>query len=56
MRKRPIEQKFRLSPEEYNLLQSKLAEAGMNRNAFLVHLITGAAIYPREELIRLNLE
>lgn len=56
MRKRPIELKFRLSYDEYNLLQSKLKEAGMNRNSFLVHLITGAQIFPRDQLIALNLE
>lgn len=56
MRKRPIEVKFRLSPEEYALLQRNLAEAGMNRNTYLVNLITGATIYPKDQLIRLNLE
>ena len=56
MRKRPIEVKFRLSPEEFALLQKNTAEAGMNRNAYLVHLITGATIYPKDQLIRLNLE
>lgn len=56
MRKRPIEVKFRLSPEEYALLQRNLAQAGMNRNTYLVHLITGATIYPKDQLIRLNLE
>ena len=55
-RKRPIELKFRLSEEEYKLLQKKLAEAGMNRNAFLVCLITGATIFPKDEMIRLNME
>lgn len=56
MRKRPIELKFRLSADEYDLLQSKLTEAGMNRNAYLVRLITGATIFPKEQLIQLNLE
>ena len=55
-RLRPIELKFRLSADEYALLQSKLAEAGMNRNAFLVRLIIGAAIFPRDQLLQLNLE
>lgn len=55
-RKRPIELKFRLSQEEYNLLQQKLAECGSNRNAFLVRLISDATIYPKEELMKLNLE
>ncbi|MBQ2943778.1 MAG: hypothetical protein IJD93_03725 [Ruminococcus sp.] len=56
MRKRPIEVKFRLSQEEYEILQRKLVEAGTNRNAFLVKLILGAQIYPREQLIELNLQ
>ena len=56
MRKRHVELKFRLSPDEYDLLQHKLAEAGMNRNAYLVRLITGATIFPRDQLIQLNLE
>ena len=55
-RKRPIELKFRLSEEEYKLLQAKLAGAGMNRNAFLVRLISDATIFPKEELIRMNME
>ena len=55
-RLRPIELKFRLSPDEYDLLQHKLAEAGMNRNTYLVRLITGATIFPRDQLIQLNLE
>ena len=56
MRKRPLEVKFRLSQEEYELLQKQLTTAGMNRNAYLVRLITGATIFPRDQLIRLNLE
>lgn len=56
MRKRPIELKFRLSEDEYALLQKNLAEAGMNRNAYLVRLITGAQLYPKDQLIQLNLE
>ena len=56
MRKRPIELKFRLSEEEYQLLQRKLAAAGMSRNAFLVQLISGAEIYPRDMLLRLCIE
>ena len=55
-RKRPIELKFRLSEEEYETLQRKLAEAGMNRNAFLVRLISGATIFPKDQLIQMNLE
>ena len=51
-RLRPIELKFRLSPDEYDLLQHKLAEAGMNRNSYLVRLITGATIFPRDQLIQ----
>jgi hypothetical protein len=56
MRKRPIEVKFRLSEEEYQMLQRKLADAGVNRNAFLVQLITGAEIYPRDMLLKLCIE
>ena len=55
-RKRPIELKFRLSEEEYRMLQQKLVGAGINRNAFLVRLISDATIYPKEELIRMNME
>ena len=55
-RKRPIELKFRLSEEEYNALQKKLSGARMNRNAFLVRLISDATIFPKEELIRMNME
>lgn len=55
-RRRPIELKFRLSADEYDLLQSKLAESGMNRNAYLVRLISGATIFPKEQLIQMNLE
>ena len=55
-RKRPIELKFRLSQDEYELMQRNLAEAGMNRNAYLIRLITGATIYPKDQLIQLNLE
>lgn len=56
MRKRPIEVKVRLSESEFKQLQVKVAEAGMNRNSFLVHLITGAEIYPRDMLMQLCLE
>ena len=52
-RKRPIEVKFRLSEEEYELLQQRLLDAGMNRNAFLVQLISGVEIYPREMMMEL---
>lgn len=55
-RKRPIELKFRLSEEEYKVLQQKLAAAGISRNAFLVRLISDATIFPKEELIRMNME
>lgn len=54
MRKRNKELKFRLSQEEYDALQSKLQEAGMNRNNYLVRLISGAQIYPKEQLRELN--
>ena len=55
-RKRPIECKFRLSQEEYEMLQKKTAEAGMNRNAYLVRLISDATIYPKDQLIQMNME
>lgn len=55
-RKRPIELKFRLSEEEYNTLQLKLADSGLSRNAFLVRLISDATIFPKEEMIRMNME
>jgi hypothetical protein len=55
-RKRPIELKFRLSQDEYALLQKNLAEAGMTRNAYLIRLVTGATIFPKAQLIQLNLE
>lgn len=56
MRKRPIELKFRLSQGECELLHSRLKEANMSRNAFLVRLISGATIYPKDQLVLLNLE
>lgn len=56
MRKRPIELKFRLSREEYALLQAQLQETGMSRNTYLVRLLSGAAIFPKDQLIRMNLE
>ena len=56
MRKRPIEVKFRLSQAEYELMQRKLAESGMSRNAFLIRLISDAQIYPRDLLMELCLE
>lgn len=55
-RKRPIEVKFRLSEEEYKLLQQRLVEACMNRNTFLVQLISGVQIYPRDRLMELNIQ
>lgn len=56
MRKRPIEVKVRLSESEFKQLQAKIAEAGMNRNSFLVQLITDAEIYPRDMLMKLCVE
>lgn len=55
-RRRPIELKFRLSQDEYELLQRNLAATGMNRNAYLVRLISDATIYPKDQLIQLNLQ
>lgn len=54
MRKRPIELKFRLSQAEYDLLNLQLREAGMSRNGYLVRLISGATIFPGEQLQELN--
>ena len=48
MRKRPIEVKFRLTEAEYESLQQKVSAAGMNRNAFLVQMISEVEIYPRD--------
>lgn len=57
MRKRPHELKFRLSDSEFAILQKGMVDAGFtNRNAYLVRLITGAQIYPKDQLIQLNLE
>ena len=56
MRKRPIECKFRLSQDEYDLLQEKLQDADMSRNAYLVRLISGATIFPKEPLKELVLQ
>ena len=55
-RKRPIELKFRLSRDEYDLLQDKLKKADMNRNAYLVKLLGEATLFPREPLLLLNAE
>ncbi len=55
-RKRPIELKFRLSQDEYEMLQTKLSETGMSRNAYLVRLISGATVFPTDQLIQMNLE
>ena len=53
-RKRPVELKFRLSETEAKLLQDKVKEAGTNRNAYLVRLISDSRIYPKEQLRELN--
>lgn len=55
-RKRPIEVKFRLSQDEYEMLRTKLSETGMSRNAYLVRLISGATVFPKDQLIQMNLE
>ena len=55
-RKRPIELKFRLSLEEYELLQVKLAEAGIDRNNYLVRLIKSSTIFPSDQMKMLNLQ
>ncbi len=56
MRKRPIELKFRLSQDEHRMLLVKLQEANMSRNAFLVRLISDVQVYPKDQLVLLNLE
>ena len=55
-RKRPIEYKFRLSQEEAKVLLSKLAEAGIDRNNYLVKLIKDSRIYPKDQLKMLNVQ
>ena len=37
-------------------MQQKLAEAGMNRNAFIVKLIREIPVQPRDQLMELNLQ
>lgn len=56
MRKRPIEIKFRVSEQEKELIEKHLNETGLNRNAYLVQLITNAAIFPKSELQQINLQ
>ena len=55
-RKRPIEYKFRLSQDEAKKLQTKLTEAGIDRNNYLVKLIMDSKIYPRDQMKMLNLQ
>ena len=56
MRKRPIEIKFRVSEQEKELIEKHLNETGLNRNEYLVRLITNAAIIPKSELQEINLQ
>ena len=56
MRKRPIEIKFRVSPEELKILQKQLQFTGMNRNEYLVRLITNVPVLPIAELAMINKE
>ena len=56
MRKRPIEIKFRVSEQEKELIEKHLNETGLNRNEYLVQLITNAAILPKSELQEINLQ
>lgn len=56
MRKRPIEIKFRVSEQEKERIEKHLSETGLNRNEFLVQLITNAAIFPKSELQQINLQ
>ena len=55
-RKRPIEIKFRVSEQEKELIEKHLNETGLNRNEYLVRLITNAAIIPKSELQEINLQ
>lgn len=56
MRKRPIEIKFRVSEQEKEMIEKHLQESGLNRNAYLVQLISNAAIFPKSELQEINLQ
>lgn len=56
MRKRPIEIKFRVSEQELEMLQKQIKDNGMNRNEYLVRLISNAPILPKEELKKINQE
>ena len=55
-RKRPIECKFRLSQNEFDLLQKQLKQTQMSRNTYLVRLISGATIFPKAQLQELSLQ
>lgn len=56
MRKRPIEIKFRLSQQEFAVLQEQLKSTGLSRNMYLVRLISNVPILPQNQLEQLNEE
>ena len=56
MRKRPIEIKFRVSEQELAMLKQQLKDNGMNRNEYIVKLISNAPVLPKEELKQMNQE
>lgn len=55
MRKRPIEIKFRVSEQELAVLNNRLAESGLSRNDYLIKLILNNTVFPKQELIKMNL-
>ena len=56
MRKRPIEIKFRVSEQELEMLKQQLKDSGMNRNEYMIRLISNAPVLPKEELKCMNKE
>ena len=56
MRKRPIEIKFRVSEQELEMLQKQIKDNVMNRNEYLVRLISNVPILPKEEFKQINQE
>ena len=54
MRKRAKEVKFRVTEQEWEVLQKKLQETGISRNEYLVKLITDTPIFPKGDLEKIN--
>ena len=54
MRKRAKEVKFRVTEQEWEVLQKKLQETGISRNEYLVKLITNTPIFPKDDLEKIN--